>query len=249
MHAPHSPKLAAFAARILAARRAGVLLDADADAEPATRADALAAQRLVCEGAGATVAGWKIADHPVLGMIAAPIHAAACIDDGARWPLTPRLGVEIEIALRLKRDLPRGVHDRATVVAAIEDCRLGVELVGARLAEPTRNLFAFLGDDMANVGYVMGAATWPWRDEPIAGRRCRFAIGDGLVFDAPAAPPALDPIAVTIAWLAQADDALGGMRAGQFVTTGSLCGVVPASRHGAARAELAGFGEVRFDLA
>lgn len=237
---------AAFATRLVEARRAGALLDAGP--EPATRAGAFQVQRLVCEALGASVAGWKIADHPTLGMIAAPVHAAACIRAGAAWPHAPRLGVEIEIALALNRDLPRGVYDRAAILAAIEGYCLGVELVGPRLAEPTRNLCAFLGDDMANVGYVMGAELLPWRDKALAGRRCRFSVADALLHDAPAAPPALDPIAVTIAWLAVADDTLGGFRAGQFVTTGSLCGVVPAARRGAAVAELDGFGEVRFDL-
>lgn len=239
-------RVAAFAARILAARRAGHLVEAGP--EPSTRAEAFEAQRRVCEGAGAAVAGWKIAAHPALGMIAAPIHAAACLRDGGAWPLPARLGVEIEIALRLKRDMPRGVHDRAAIVAAIDSCCLGVELVGARLAEPMRNPFAFLGDDMANVGYVMGATSGPWRDAALAGRRCRFTLAGATVHDAPAAPPALDPIDMTIAWLAQADDALGGFRAGQFVTTGSLCGVVPAAERGPAAAQLDGFGEVRFEL-
>jgi 2-keto-4-pentenoate hydratase len=238
--------IADFAARLLEARRTGALLDAGP--EPTTRAEAFCAQRLVCEAAGATVAGWKIADHPTLGMIAAPIHSVACIDDGMARRLSPRLGVEIEIALRLNRDLPRGVHDRAAILAAIDGYCVGVEFVGARLAEPTRNLYAFLGDDMANAGYVMGGQLGPWRDEPVAGRPCRFTLGDVLLHEAPATPPALDPIAVTIAWLAVADDALGGLRAGQFVTTGSLCGVVPVARRGAAVALLEGFGEVRFDL-
>lgn len=236
----------AFATRIIAAQRAHTLLGPGA--EPDSRAQAYEAQRAICEGLGERVAGWKIADHPVLGMVGAPIFAGDIRADGGAWPLTPRLGVEIEIALWLKRDLPRGRHTRADVAAAVDSYCLGVELVGSRLAEPQRNLLAFLGDRMSNVGYVCGPARGAWRDEVVADRRCLFRIDGETIYDAPAAPPALDPLAVTMAWLERGEDLLGGFKAGQFVTTGSVCGVVPAPRKGTAMASIDGFGEVKFAL-
>jgi len=230
---------AAFADRVIDAMRSHVPLDAGP--EPRSRAEGFEVQRLLCERLGEKVAGWKVAVHPVLGPVAAPIFAGTMRGDGGAWPMRPGLGVEIEIALWLSRDLPRGVYDRAAIAAAVGGACVGVELVGTRLREPTRNLEAFLGDLMSNVGYVAPDARWRWADQPIAGRRCRLLLDGEALFDAPAAPPALDPLAVTAAWLAAGDDALGGFKAGQFVTTGSLCGAVPLPGKGRATALLEGF--------
>lgn len=238
---------AEFAQRLLAARRTGTA--PGPGPEPTTLEEAYAAQKLTCEGLGERVAGWKVADHPRLGPIAAPIFAGLSKTDGARWPVAPGLGVEIEIALWLNRDLAPGSYSRASIAEAVEGYSLGVELVGARLAEPDRNLFAFLGDLMANRGYVMGADRKPWQDLAVPGRACRFRIDGTLIHDAPAAPPALDPLGATAAWLARGNDALGGLKAGQFVTTGSVCGIIPVPGPGVAMAEIEGIGAVRLVLA
>ncbi len=94
-----------FVDSILEARRTGVAVDPGA--EPANHAEAYEAQRLTAERLGARVAGWKAADHPKIGPVAAPIFAGVSHGAGAAWAVTPGLGVEIEVALRLKRDLPR----------------------------------------------------------------------------------------------------------------------------------------------
>ncbi|MCZ8182919.1 MAG: hypothetical protein O9322_08110 [Beijerinckiaceae bacterium] len=236
-----------FTRRLVEARQKGVLLGPGP--EPASLEEAYTIQKLTCESLGESVAGWKVADHPRLGPIAAPIFAGMSKVEGASWPFGPGLGVEIEIALRLKRDLVPGTYTRAMIAEAIDGYSLGVELVGARLAEPDRNLFAFLGDLMANRGYVMGNECKPRQDLAVPGRACRFRIDGKLVHDAPAAPPALDPLGATAAWLSRGNDALGGLKAGQFVTTGSVCGIIPVPGPGAAVAEIEGLGTVRLILA
>ncbi|MCZ8260734.1 MAG: hypothetical protein O9333_11465 [Beijerinckiaceae bacterium] len=235
-----------FTQRVLAARQSGTLLEPGP--EPASLEEAYAVQKLMAEGMRESLAGWKVADHPRLGPIAAPIFAGLSKADGAAWPVEPGLGVEIEIALWLKRDLPPGTYSRTAIAEAVEGYSLGVELVGSRLAQPDRNLFAFLGDLMANRGYVMGAERKPWQDLAVPGRACRFRIDGQLVHDAPAAPPALDPLGATAAWLSRGNDALGGLKAGQFVTTGSVCGIVPVPGRGAAIAEIEGIGATRLNL-
>ena len=238
--------VATFVDRIMEARRTGATTEPDA--EPQDRATAYEAQRLTAERLGASVAGWKVADHPQMGPVAAPIFSAVSRETGVAWPVTSGLGVEIEIALVMKRDLPKGQYSREDIAAAVESFAPGVELVGSRLAHPQRNLYAFLGDLMVNVGYVMGPLQRPVPDFDLPRHRCLFSIGDRELHNAPCKPPPLDPLAVVAAWLTRADDTLGGVKAGQYITTGSLCGIIPVSGKGRARAEIEGFGVVEFDL-
>ncbi len=235
-----------FVDSILEARRRGVALEPAA--EPASHAEAYEAQRLTAERLGTGVAGWKVADHPKIGPIAAPIFASVSHEAGAAWPVTQGLGVEIEVALRLKRDLPQGAHGREAIAAAVDGYAVGVELVRTRLKDPQRNPFALLGDLMINDGYVMGQLQQPLADYAVPGRRCLFSVGGGTLHDAPCKPPALDPLAIIATWLTRADDRLGGLKAGQYVTTGSVCGIVPVTAKGRARAEIEGLGVVEFDL-
>jgi 2-keto-4-pentenoate hydratase len=232
--------IAAYAERLIVARQSG--LPVAPGPEPTNRAEAFAAQAASAPALGGAIAGWKVADHPELGPVAAPIFASLSKPNGASWALVPGLAVEIEVALRLKRDLPRGEYSREAILDAVDQVRLGVEMVGTRMAPDNRNLYANLADLMANAGYVMGETSGLWQDAPIAGRRCVLSLDGAVIHDAPAAPPALDPLAVTAKWLSHADDACGGFRAGQFITTGSLCGVLPITRRGRAVASLDGFG-------
>ncbi len=235
-----------FVDSILEARRTGVAVDPGA--EPANHAEAYEAQRLTAERLGARVAGWKAADHPKIGPVAAPIFAAVSHGAGAAWAVTPGLGVEIEVALRLKRDLPKGTYDRADIAAAVDGYAVGVELVRTRLKDPQRNPFALLGDLMINAGYVMGPIQQPLADYAVPGRRCLFSVGGRTLHDAPCQPPALDPFGLIATWLTRADDRLGGLKAGQYVTTGSVCGIIPVTERGRARAEIVGLGAVDLDL-
>ena len=238
--------VSAFVDQLIDARRRNMPVAPTAEA--ANHAEAYEVQRLTGERLGVAVAGWKVADHPKIGPIAAPIFANVSLEQGAAWPVAPGLGVEIEVALWLNRDLPQGTHSRETIAAAIDSYAVGVELVGTRLADPQRNLFAFLGDLMSNVGYIMGSRQTPIPDYAVPQRRCLFSIGGQSRHDANCAPPPLDPLAVIAAWLTRADDRLGGLKAGQFVTTGSVCGIIPVKDRGRARAEITGLGAVEFDL-
>jgi 2-keto-4-pentenoate hydratase len=242
-----TPSVTTFVDRILEARRTGVAVDPGA--EPQNHAEAYEAQRLTAERLGTGVAGWKVANHPAIGPIAAPIFAALSHGPGAAWPLTPGLGIEIEVALRLARDLPRGDYTRQDIAAAVDGYAVGVELVSTRLTDPQRNPFALLGDLMINAGYVSGPLQEPRAGYELAERRCLLEVAGRTLHDAPCKPPALDPFAIVAIWLTRADDRLGGLKAGQYVTTGSVCGIVPVSARGPARAEIEGLGAVAFDLA
>ena len=195
-------------------------------------ADIPAAMRVQAEAftaRGETVAGWKVAVNPEFGPVAAPIAARLTVPSGATIPLPGPgfIGIELEVALRLKADVPTGA-DRAALLAATDAIVVGIEICATRYAEPKAAPFpAFVADEMANLGYVLGAAVPIAKAPPLEALTCRLAFDGKTVFEGPARHAAGDPLGWAITWAAGPRDALGGLKAGQFVTTGNLCGLLP----------------------
>ena len=140
-------------------------------------------------------------------------------------PSTGPLIVEVELALRLDDDLPVRAepYTRDEVADAAGEVLIGVEFIHWRFAtdEPPPFL-AFLVDNLGNAGYVTGDAIRDFRSLDLSRRRCRVSIDAALAHDRIGGHPQGDPFAPVIACLGQGLLGLGGLRAGHFVTTGSL---------------------------
>lgn len=212
---------------------------------PADLATAIAAQEAIMRGLGAAAGGWKVASNKDHGPIGAPMYQASVKDGPASWPLAPGLMLEIEVAVRLARDLPPGDYSREEIVGAIESMSVGIEIVRSRLAIGNAAPFlAFFADSLANEGYVIGKTRLPWAEFDLATRRC-IARKDGAVFhDALCTYPFGEPLAPVMGFASVQKGALGGLRAGQIVTTGSVCGVLPVTGPGLYTAEIEGLGAV-----
>jgi 2-keto-4-pentenoate hydratase len=122
---------------------------------------------------------------------------------------------------------------------------IGIEFIHWRFAtdEPPPFL-ALLVDNLGNAGYVTGGATRDFRSLDLGRRRCRVSIDAALAHDRIGGHPQSDPFAPLIACLGQGLLGLGGLRAGQFVTTGSLITPLRPERRTVVRAELDGIGTV-----
>lgn len=212
---------------------------------PADLAGAIAVQDAIMRGLGATPGGWKVATNKDFGPIGAPMYANYVKEGPASWPMAPGLMLEIEVAVRLARDLPPGSYSRAEIVGAIESMSVGIEVVRSRLAIGNAAPFlAFLADSLANEGYVIGKTRLPWSEFDLATCRC-IARKDGVVFhDAPCAYPFGEPLAPVTGFASVQKGALGGLKAGQVITTGSVCGVLPVTGPGRYSAEIEGLGTV-----
>jgi 2-keto-4-pentenoate hydratase len=201
------------------------------------------------------IGGWKVgAKGPRVEPACAPLPASGLFVTGATLlgPLWRMRGIEVEVAVRLGRDLiaAGGEPDAATVRDAIECVLPVIEVVETRLVD--------------------------WRDSAPLAQLADLQNHGGLVIGEPSAlnPSALDlrtvdaylafdgqPVASThganpagdiwrlLGWLArhcaQRDHPL---RAGQVITTGSCTGMLFAPEGSHVRAQLAGIGliEVRF---
>jgi 2-keto-4-pentenoate hydratase len=241
----------ALATCLVGARRAGTgrfdaaLVPPDAEA-------AMQVQRDVAARVGARIGGWKVGFGPDGVPFAAPLYAA----DIVRSPATRRLApgehviVEVELAFRLARDLPPGDTPRDEILAAIDEALIGIELIRGRLGEPPAVPFlAFLADNAGNDGYVTGASSRDFRSRDLSSLRCRLDVDGTTVHDKVGGHPQGDPLEPVRAYLARANDALGGLRAGHVVTTGSFTAPIRAVNPGRFGASIDGIGEVRLELA
>ena len=181
-------------------------------------------------------------DHPCAG----GVFAARVYRDAARLRhgAFVRVGIECEIAVLLGRDLPPRdrPYEPAEVAPAVEACAAGIEIVDDRWVDygavDTPTLIA---DDFFNSGCVLGA---PRRFDAaldlatvqgamsVNGRE----VGRGTGSDALGSP------LNALAWLASAR---AGLKAGEFVLTGSMVQTYWPARGDVCAVALEGLGTAR----
>lgn len=237
-----------FVDTLLVARRSGKTV-ADFAGAPETLAQAVETQRAVMARLGETVGGWKVNQHAEVGGVAAPIFAGVSKEAPASWPFAERLVVEVEIAVRLKRDLPPGTYSREEIIAAIQSMSLGLEMCISRLpAGNTAPFWTNLSDNLANEGYVISKASMPLAPVDYAALPCIVTLDGETLYSAPAKHPTGDLLLPVMAYANAQSDLVGGLKAGQFITTGSLCGMVPVPRKGTLQVNLGYFGEMTLPI-
>jgi 2-keto-4-pentenoate hydratase len=219
------PRAVAQAAELLvAARRTGRLIDAlPPSCKPQTLEDALAIQDATLAALGETVAGWKVSvvDGRV---VRAPIMASRVFESGARVAAAtmPLLGIEAEIAFRFERDLPPGKYSYEDVAAAVS-AFAAIEIVDSRFRDHTavsaqeRN-----ADFVTNGGFVRGPSAAGWRKLDLANIPVTLTVGAEVIVKRNGGHAAGDPLKPAVALV---NDLPGGIKVGQFVTTGTYTGL------------------------
>jgi 2-keto-4-pentenoate hydratase len=197
---------------------------------PRDEAEGVAVQVALAGLAGASVpAGFKIAAISLAmqtylglgGPIAAFMGQAGLLASGAvaPWDDFRSVGVECEIGVRLKADLPPGSADPA---AAVGELFAAIEIVENRYAAPA-GVPLLVADQIYHAAAVLGAPASGWRGMDLANAPGRITVdgdirGEGVGGDLMGHPMA------ALAWLADAAivRAFGGLRAGQVVMLGSV---------------------------
>jgi 2-keto-4-pentenoate hydratase len=220
---------------------------------PASYAEAMVAQAAITRRLNAEVGAWKVGVRPDGVAVAAPIYADLiyAADSQIALGALGSLGIEAEIAFRLGRDLPpaRGrPYARADVLAAVSEILVGIEIVRGRFEDDDALPYpAFLADNLGNDGYVVGASVSDLIGLEISALRCRVSIDGAMVHEAIGGHPLGDPLHPLVAYASMPIDQLGGLRAGQIVTTGSLCGIITLDHPAPVRAEIERIGAVGFE--
>ena len=245
-----SPATAQLTEAFITARRTGATLDPAKLTMPANLAEALAVQAAVTTALNAKIGGWKVGISPEKVPIAAPIytntmHAAPAT---LTLPKSGKIGIEVEVAVRLGKDLtprPGRPYTRSEIHDAIDTILIGIEPVESRFGEPMKAGFlGFVADNMANFGYVTGAELKDWRALDLAHLSCTLEVDGKVVHDKVGGHAAGDPFAWLTSYANSEAQHLGGLRAGQVITTGSLNGVHWLDVAATVKARLGGIGEV-----
>lgn len=197
-------------------------------------ADAYAVQAAVLGACGAEIGGWKVAIGPEGVPVAAPLFGATILESVAEVARenSRTCKIETEIGFRLAQDLPRreAAYRRADIEAAIASIHSAFEVVTPRLGEPGEVPFsAFLADNLGNGFTILGKdfKDFPERGEALTGR----LLHNGVPL-AEGRHAQTDPLLPLLLWANRQADALGGLRRGQIVITGSFTGALPVVEAG-----------------
>jgi 2-keto-4-pentenoate hydratase len=186
-------------------------------------------------------------DHPIAGVVLAQrLHRSGVT---VRRSDFGRLGLEFEIAVRIKSDIPAtGLPlSAAAIEPHIEGVCAAIELVDDRNADyATLDVLSLVADNSWNGGIVLSefATTWPDLAN-VLGRatKDRVAIGEGYGRDILGHP------FNSVAWLAAQLASRGaGLKAGQVVMTGSVMKTVFPAEDANYRFDLAPIGFVEVQL-
>ncbi len=241
------------------ARQEAEPFDGAADGDGWPPADMDAAERIrdiATLSMGEPVAGWKIGatspeaqrimgcDGPFFG----PLFAPRMYTSGSTIPFAPgTLGVECEFAFRvgIKQPVGKADYDASSVVALVMSCHPALEIVGRRTrGDRFPGVVEAVADFALNVGFVHGPAIRDWQDADLASAEVRGFAG-GVQTNAGHGRNVLGHPLNALAWLANALAVRGkGLRAGDWVSTGTCLGVVPAAPGTTVRGEYGPLGLV-----
>lgn len=222
--------LRAAANALLDARRTGHLLtDLPEDIRPTDTAEIYAVQDTVAAAFG-DIGGWKIgAPTPEATPLSAPmplnwIVPGESVLSGAQWRFR---GLEAEVAFLVGQDIPpRGAaYGREEVLNAMEYCCPAIEVLETAFEDPAKaSREAVLADLQMHGGFVHGPALAGWRSVDFTKEKVTLAV-DGVVRVERTGSNTAGDLLRLLPWLANEGSArTGGLRKGQWITTGSWTG-------------------------
>jgi 2-keto-4-pentenoate hydratase len=207
---------------------------------------------LLCTEQGEAV-GYKVAltskamqtfcgiDHPASGVVLARrVHHSGTTVRRADYG---RIGLEFEIAVRIKSDIPAGAQTPAAIAPHVDGVCAAFEIVDDRAADYSHlDVRPLIADNSWNAGIVLSDFSPHWPDlESMLGKATRDGapIGEGYGRDILGHP------FNSVAWLnAHLASRGGSLRKGQIVSTGSVMKTVFPTEPADFRFEFAGLGAV-----
>lgn len=233
--------------RLIDARRSRKPMEGlAAEATPVNMAEVYVVQDAVARAFGA-IGGWKIGAPnaeatPVYApMPAAWIAASGSTLRGERWRYR---GLEAEIAFLVGKDLPprSKPYSRAEVLGAMASCHPAIEVLESAFVDPAKvEKLASLADLQMHGGFVFGEAFAGWHGFDFNREHVALSV-DGVVRVDRTGSNTSGDLLKLLPWLANEGAArTGGLRKGQWITTGSWTGNTLASSGSAV--------QVAFDVA
>ena len=217
-----------------ARRTCHFLTDLPSNLQPQSVDEAYAIQDRMMAALG-DIGGWKIgAPSPDAPPMFAPMPLAwiAASDStlaGERWRFR---GLEAEIAFLVGNDLPPRAqpYTREETLAAMASCHPAIEILESAFADPSQAApLAKNADLQVHGGFVYGPAVSNWQSIGFTKEKVILAC-DGVVRVERTGSNTSGDLLRLLPWLANEGAArTGGLRKGQWITTGSWTGNTLAS--------------------
>lgn len=212
---------------------AGFWLDSVTNVECGYRVQAQLAQL-----AGNEVRGWKVtalspeqqrgylATQPVAGALLAPYVRVSPVTLSLARFVTPLL--ECEVAFVLGQDLPARTEPYGSeeIRAAIEAVVPAMEIADCRLPAEAPDLLK-LADSMGNGAFIVGQPLKPWKMLDLSGLAVTLSHDEIEVEYGTSARILGNPLFAVIALANAQPLPAGGLKRGQFVTTGTCTTPIP----------------------
>jgi 2-keto-4-pentenoate hydratase len=177
-----------------------------------------------------TVGGWKVgAPTPEATPMFAPMPLARMAPSGVEIKQTEHRfrGLEAEIAFLLGKDLPprETPYSMDEVVGAIASCHPVIEVLESGLTAPlSATRLSMIADLQMHGGFVYGAPVADWQKIDFKKENVVLSV-DGVVRVDRTGSNTSGNLMRLLPWLAnEATARTGGLKAGQWVTTGSWTG-------------------------
>lgn len=223
---------------------------------PHTLDEAYAIQDIMARALG-TVGGWKVgapspdatpayAPMPLLGGFA--VSGQTLNEVFRRFR-----GVEAEIAFRLGKDLPvrEQAYSREEVVNAIASAHPAIELLETAFIDPDKvDRLSMVGDLQMNGGFAYGPSFSAWQNADLTKESVVVTIDGVLRFEGTASNTAGTDMVKLVTWLAnEGQHRTDGLKAGDWITTGSWCGKFLAGAGSEVQVRFSTFGTVQIYFA
>jgi len=250
------PEIAA-AALIQARLDYSVLETFPGGAFPADLAEGYAVLDSIVAQFGIAVGGWKVAltndvamkrmntDRPAAGPIFQPYIMAS--PKLLNLPSESSLGLECEFAFRMGGTLPSRQEPFTSeeVLGMAESLHPAIEVVDSRIAgRADHGAPAVIADHCGNAAFVHGEGTTDWRGLDLATQKVTLTVNGEHTASGSGGEVLGDP-RNSLVWLANFLSVQGkGLKAGDWVTTGSTMGICPAPPGSVSVADFGSLGRV-----
>jgi 2-keto-4-pentenoate hydratase len=241
------------AAEILlkARREVDPILDLPTELRPNTQEEAYALQDIIAATLG-PIGGWKVgAPAPDVAPLYGPMPLMggfAVTGQKLSRHMRRYRGVEAEIAFLLGSDLPPRAtpYTREEVIAAIASAHPAIELLEPAYTDPDNvDRLSVIGDLQMHGGFAYGPAYQNWQTLDLNQESVTVAIDGSIRFEGTATNTAGTDLLRLVTYLAnEASTRTKGMKAGQWITTGSWSGKTLADEGSSVLVTFENFGNV-----
>lgn len=224
--------------------------DLPPDLQPASLKEAYFVQDQMAIAFG-PIGGWKVgAPTPEATPLFAPMPAAWIAETNSllTGPRHRFRGLEAEISFRIGKNLPPRItpYTREEVMEAIGACHPAIEVLETAITDPKQCVrFTQVADIQIHGGFVYGPEVADWQQIDFAKEIVSISV-DGIVrVEGTGSNPAGTDLLRLVTWLANDGvSRTGGLKAGDWITTGSWTGNTLASAGSSALVNFAHAGSV-----